>query len=101
MIGLTEQQQATICSVLRRHPAVSRAILFGSRAKATHTERSDIDLALEGIQSEGEAEAIRSELEESNLPQRFDVLAMACIQHQELREHIQRVGLPIYPKRGA
>ena len=33
-------------SVLRQHPEVHSATLFGSRAKGTHHERSDVDLAL-------------------------------------------------------
>ncbi|MFM9088932.1 MAG: nucleotidyltransferase domain-containing protein, partial [Cyanobium sp.] len=34
-----------VCSVLRQHPEIESATLFGSRAKGTHTPRSDVDLA--------------------------------------------------------
>jgi predicted nucleotidyltransferase len=66
-------------SVLRLHPEVDRATLFGSRAKGTHHERSDVDLALSGELGLLGAEAIAAELEE--LP---------------LLEHIERVGVVIY-----
>lgn len=32
---------------LARHPAVRRVILFGSRARGDHRERSDIDFAFD------------------------------------------------------
>ena len=44
-----------IRAVLVRHPSVTRAVLFGSRAKGNFREGSDIDLALEG-ESLGERE---------------------------------------------
>lgn len=85
-----------IHSVLARHPAVTGAILFGSRAKGTATAASDVDLALEGIDDPLEAEAIASELEELPLPYRFDVTALRAIRHQPLLDHIDRVGVRIY-----
>jgi uncharacterized protein len=85
-----------ICSVLRRHPEVQSATLFGSRAKGTHHERSDVDLALSGELGLLGAESIAAELEELPLPYRFDVQALAQISFAPLLEHIQRVGVVIY-----
>jgi predicted nucleotidyltransferase len=85
-----------IRAVLARHPAVTGAILFGSRAKGTAQPGSDIDLALEGIADPLQAEAIASELEELPLPYRFDVKALAAIRHRPLLEHIERVGVRIH-----
>jgi predicted nucleotidyltransferase len=87
-----------VLSVLRHHPEVESATLFGSRAKGTHTPRSDVDLALAGSLGALEAEAIAAELEELPLPYRFDVHALAAISHAPLLEHIARVGLVIYPE---
>lgn len=83
-------------SVLRQHPEIESAILFGSRAKGTHTPRSDVDLALAGPLGALGAEAIAAELEELPLPYRFDVHALATITHTPLLEHIERVGQVIY-----
>lgn len=94
--GLTSQELDLIRSVLARHPAVSGAILFGSRAKGTASIASDIDLALEGIDEPLEAEAIARELGELPLPYRFDVKALNAIHHPPLREHIARVGVRIH-----
>lgn len=82
--------------VLQRHPEVQTAILFGSRAKGTHTERSDVDLVLSGDVPSLRAESIAAELDELPLPYRFDVQSLAEITHQELLDHIARVGITIY-----
>lgn len=85
-------------SVLRCHPEVLAATLFGSRAKRTHHERSDVDLALSGDLDPLAAQAIAAELEDLPLPYRFDVHALAALASTPLREHIERVGIQIYPE---
>jgi len=85
-------------SVLRQHPEIESATLFGSRAKGTHHERSDVDLALSGELGLLGAEAIAAELEELPLPYRFDVQALEQISLAPLLEHIERVGVVIYPE---
>lgn len=95
--ALDPKELALIQGVLQRHPEVSGAILFGSRAKGTANAASDVDLALEGVASSLEAEAIASELEELPLPYRFDVVALATLQSAELRAHIERVGIRVHP----
>ncbi|MBI6546809.1 MAG: nucleotidyltransferase domain-containing protein [Cyanobacteria bacterium NC_groundwater_1444_Ag_S-0.65um_54_12] len=97
-IGLTERDLDLIRGVLARHPEVSGAILFGSRAKGTATATSDIDLALEGLDDPLKAEAIASELEELPLPWRFDVKALAALRFSPLKAHIARVGIQILAK---
>ena len=82
--------------VFRRHAEVSTATLFGSRAKGTHTERSDVDLALSGDVEPLRAEAIAAELDELPLPYRFEAQAKSPILHRPLLEHIERVGIVIY-----
>jgi predicted nucleotidyltransferase len=87
-----------IRSVFRHHPEVKSATLFGSRAKGTHHERSDVDLAVAGEVEPLRAEAIASELEELPLPYRFDVQSLAHIPYRPLVEHIDRVGIVIYSR---
>ncbi|MGB8931444.1 MAG: nucleotidyltransferase domain-containing protein [Anaeromyxobacteraceae bacterium] len=96
-VGLAPRELQLIREVLARHPAVTGAILFGSRAKGTATPSSDIDLALEGVDDALQAEAIASELDDLPLPYHFDVSALTAIRSQPLREHIARVGTRIMP----
>jgi|688.fasta_scaffold21677_3 hypothetical protein len=84
-------------AVFRLHPEVKSATLIVSRAKSTHTHRSDVGLVVAGNIEPLRAEAIAAELEELPLPYRFDVQSLAHIQHRPLLEHIQRVGILIYP----
>ncbi len=93
--GLSEHEIGLIRGVLKRFPAITEAILFGSRAKGTARRSSDVDLALRGIDNPLLAEEIASELEELPLPYRFDVLALSTIASDELREHIARIGVNI------
>ena len=45
---LVASELELVRSVLRQHREIECATLFGSRAKGTHTPRSDVDLALAG-----------------------------------------------------
>ena len=47
-VPLTAGELDMLRKVFRQHPKIVSASLFGSRAKGTHTERSDVDLALAG-----------------------------------------------------
>ena len=88
-----------IRAVFRRHPEVQRATLFGSRAKGNFREGSDIDLALEGDALEGwHLASMLGELEETPIPQRVDLLLKKTFRHQELLDHIERVGMVFYDR---
>lgn len=84
-------------SVFRLHHEVETATLFGSRAKGTHNDRSDVDLVVTGDVAPLRAEAIAAELEELPMPYRFDVQPLEHIHYRPLLEHIKRVGIRIYP----
>ncbi len=91
-----------ISRVLSRHAKVQHAVLFGSRAKGTAQESSDFDIAVFGALSALEAERIAGELDEEIIvPQQFDVVAYERIRLQDLREHIDRVGITIYRRDAA
>ena len=95
--ALTERELGLINQVFRRHPEILAVRIFGSRAKGTHTPRSDVDLAIWGDVDAIRAEAISAELDELPLPYHFDVKPFESIKLRALREHIQRVGVPVYP----
>lgn len=48
MYGLSDTVITDICGVFRRHPNIEKVLIFGSRAKGTYSEGSDIDLAAVG-----------------------------------------------------
>ncbi|MDB6072489.1 MAG: polymerase beta domain protein region [Verrucomicrobiaceae bacterium] len=96
--ALTSRELALVSEVFHRHPEVSQAKLFGSRAKGTHTPSSDVDLAIWGDVDPLRAESIAAELDELPLPYRFEVQPFEHIAHAPLRDHIERVGIVVYPK---
>ena len=88
-----------IRAVFRRHPEVQRATLFGSRAKGNFREGSDIDLALEGnVLERRHLATMLGELEETQIPQRVDLLLKKTLRHQELLDHIERLGVVFYDR---
>ena len=96
-LSLPSAELALLRAVFRRHPEIREVRLFGSRAKGAETLHSDIDLALWGNLDALKAEAIAAELDELPLPYRYDVLPFDSIKSRPLREHIERVGVPLYP----
>jgi predicted nucleotidyltransferase len=78
--------------------SVAEAIIFGSRAKGTYKNGSDIDLALKGECLDNTiVRQISYQLnEELNLPYMFDVLNYHTLTNPALIEHIDRVGKSIY-----
>lgn len=75
---------------------VEKVVLFGSRARRTHLEKSDIDLAVYGCQNFNDyyfdiQEKVRTLLN-------FDVIDMEQGVSEELRQEIERDGVVIYEK---
>jgi len=99
--SLKPSELGMIRGVFRRHPEVKAVKLFGSRAKGTHAPCSDIDLALWGDVDALRAETIAAELDELPLPYQYDVKPFHLIKLLPLREHIERVGITVYPEEEA
>jgi len=96
--ALKPSELGMIRRVFRRHPEIEIVKLFGSRAKGTHAPGSDIDLALWGDVDALRAESIAAELDELPLPYQYDVKPFHLIRLRPLREHIERVGITVYPE---
>jgi predicted nucleotidyltransferase len=94
--GIPDPTFETIKNVIRQHKGVTRAILYGSRAKGTHQKGSDIDITLDGNDlSFDDLLRIESQLDALDLPYHFDVSLHNALTHPDLLQHIQRVGCEI------
>lgn len=97
--GLNEEVILLLNDVFSENLSIEKAVLFGSRAKGTAWDGSDIDIAIFGINDELVAERIATELDELPLPYKFDIKAYNRIENSALREHIDRVGIVIYERK--
>lgn len=75
--------------------SVNKIILFGSRARGTNTERSDIDIAVYGGDFDGfywdAKEKVHSLL-------MFDIVQADAAISNELQQEIEKDGVTIYEK---
>ena len=93
--GLARRDRDLIRNVLARYPEVRRVTLFGSRAMGTFGRGSDIDLALEGRDLDSSTlTRIATELEDSDLPYKVDLLLRDEQTEPKLEAHIRRHGKP-------
>jgi len=98
--GLSDAEVAQIRDLFAKYTDIDSAVLYGSRAKATHKPGSDVDIALigESLTSQVLA-AIEEDMEQGLLPYRFDLSLHSQISHPGLLDHIKRVGVVLYEKR--
>jgi predicted nucleotidyltransferase len=95
--GLTNTTVEKICDVFRRFIEIEKAVLYGSRAKGNFKTGSDIDLTLYGeTLSRNLLGDIAEALDDLLLPHTIDLSVFDTLNHKELREHIERVGVVFY-----
>jgi predicted nucleotidyltransferase len=74
---------------------IKKIILFGSRAKGTHSERSDIDIAVCG----GDFDSFYYDIKEkTHSLLSFDVINFDSDISKELKDEIDKDGVVIYEK---
>lgn len=85
------QQITDIC----KQNGASKVILFGSRAKGTERERSDIDIAVCGVE---DVDKLQEEIE--NIPTLYtvDIVDLDTCENRLLLEDIEQYGRKIYEK---
>jgi uncharacterized protein len=98
--GLQPHDIKTILAILRQHPEVAEAIMFGSRAKGNYKRGSDVDIALKGSRLTHRTVATIGDTlnEETIMPYHFDLLNHDTISNPDLLAHIERVGICFYRK---
>lgn len=78
---------------------VEKAILYGSRAKGSYKESSDIDIVLQGITlGARDISNIETELDELLLPYKFDLSIYHHLKDSDILDHIQKIGIIFYQR---
>ena len=93
---LDDRLLGRLTGVFSGYPDLKSVILFGSRATGTAAPHSDIDLATSGILSRHTLGRLKLDLEDLDIPQWCDVVALEKVRHEPLRRHIEAVGITIY-----
>lgn len=95
--GLKPEVIEALRSVFTQFPEVDCVLVYGSRAKGTHRQGSDIDLTIKllpGVKASSVLlSKIREELDDLNLIYMIDLSLYSEIGNPELIEHIDRVGV--------
>ncbi|MCR5529858.1 MAG: nucleotidyltransferase domain-containing protein [Saccharofermentans sp.] len=78
-----------------RKTSVEKVILFGSRARRTNSERSDVDLAVKG----GDFDGFYREITENSYSLlMFDIVNLSSGISEELQKEIDKDGVLLYEK---
>ena len=97
--GLSDTVIERIKGVFSRWPGVERALLYGSRAKGTFRDGSDIDLTFIGdTLTQSHLLKIANELDDLLLPYKIDLSLLRQINDKALLEHITRVGVVFFER---
>ena len=97
--GLKDAHREAIIATIAADDRVERAVLFGSRATATNTVSSDVDIALFGDQLTLTDQAqLAAALDEIPMAQSVDLLLYDSIGDRTLLEHIRNQGVQWYAR---
>ncbi len=97
--GLSDNVIKRINAVFSCWSGVEKVILYGSRAKGTYREGSDIDLTVIGdALTQSDLLKIANELDDLLLPYKIDLSLLRRIEDKALLDHIRRVGVVFYER---
>ncbi len=98
MFGLYQESYKKMQKIFQSHPEVLEVKIYGSRAKGTQREGSDIDLAIMNDVDYNLLSDIKGELEEAPIPYLVDLLMYSELSSESLKDHINRVGKVFYKR---
>ncbi|MDH2926589.1 nucleotidyltransferase domain-containing protein [Lonepinella koalarum] len=97
--GLSDKSIKQIQDILRKHPEIEQAIIYGSRAMGNYREGSDIDLTLKG---EKVTQDIRGkvwlDLDDSYSPYLFDISVYHLLTNPDFIAQIDQFGQVFYQR---
>jgi predicted nucleotidyltransferase len=79
-------------------PEITKAVIFGSRAKGAYQVGSDTDIAVWASNNDAVLNLSGILNDETLLPYKFDILDYNNIDNAQLKDHINRIGIVIYTK---
>jgi proline iminopeptidase len=100
IFGLAEHHYAEIVQIFRKYQTIEQVLIFGSRAKGTEKNYSDIDLAvIAPTMSNEEFSHLWNDLDHLDLIFKLDVLHWDTLDQKNLKELIKKHGQFFYPRK--
>lgn len=97
--GIPKDLLLNLKEIFSKHSEVNCVKIYGSRAKGTFREGSDVDITLIGNDIDNTIlNNIEFEIDELDSPYLFDVSIYSQLSSVNLKEHIDRIGIEIYSK---
>lgn len=93
--GIEEEVYEEMLEIFKEIREIQKVILFGSRAKNTYKQNSDIDLAVE-LEEDGKKLLLIRKLDNMRCALKFDVLNIKYIKNEQLINDIKKEGIIIY-----
>ncbi len=95
MYGLKKDTIEKILNVFTKYSQIHNVVLFGSRAIGTYKNGSDIDICIKGDINTKLLLSIMNDLDSLFLPYEIDLTIYDKIENDDLKEHIDRVGIKL------
>jgi len=96
--GLPDNVLPKLLGVLSSSPKIKKITLYGSRAKGNSRHGSDIDLCLDAdALTLKDLNELEGSIDDLLLPWKVDITVRQQIDNPNLIEHIERVGVQLYP----
>ncbi len=96
MFGLPQVTIDLLRDYFSHIPEIEKVVIYGSRVKGKNEQGSDIDFAFFSHSEDDLTGKLLVELDELPTPYLFNVTNYYKLKHQELKEHIDRVGIVFY-----
>ena len=93
--GLPERTVNELLEYFKSKPEIEKVMIYGSRAKGTFRNGSDIDFAI-WTDDDKNAHRILWELEELPTPYKFDVTNYNALTHEGMKQSIDTDGQLFY-----
>lgn len=92
--GFPASAISALKTIFKSYPQIDQVILYGSRAKGTYRNGSDIDLCINApTMGLTELLAIENKIDDLLLPWKVDLSLKHKLDNKELLDHIGRVGV--------
>lgn len=95
--GIPEATLNKLLRYFKSKPEIEKVLIYGSRAKGTYHNGSDIDFAIWTTGSENSYK-IAGELYDLSTPYKFDVIDYKSLTHEGIKKSIEQDGKLFYQR---